>query len=81
MEHKWHEEGRKELKVQNGSKGKNGTGKKNPGSVHVRFVADKVALGQVFPQYFGFPLSISFYRYSITWKNEKTNYLHHRVAQ
>ena len=28
MEHKWHEEGGKELKVQNGSKGKNGTGKK-----------------------------------------------------
>jgi hypothetical protein len=30
MEHKWHEEGRKDLKVQNGSKGKNGTGKKIP---------------------------------------------------
>jgi hypothetical protein len=23
------------------------------------------------PEYFGFPLSISFHRYSITWKNEK----------
>jgi hypothetical protein len=29
MEHKCHEEGRQELKVQNGSKGKNGTGGKN----------------------------------------------------
>jgi hypothetical protein len=26
MECKWHEEGRKDLKVQNGSRGKNGTG-------------------------------------------------------
>jgi hypothetical protein len=38
-----------------------------------------------FPDYFGFPLSISFHRCSITWKNEKTNnlslYIHHRVAQ
>jgi hypothetical protein len=25
-----------------------------------------------FPEYFGFPLSISFHRYSITRKNEKT---------
>jgi hypothetical protein len=30
MDHKCHEEGRKELKVQNGSKGNNRTGKKNP---------------------------------------------------
>jgi hypothetical protein len=28
----------------------------DPGSVHVGFVVDIVALGQVFPQYFGFPL-------------------------
>jgi hypothetical protein len=35
-------------------------------------VVDKVALGQVFsPQYFGFPLSISFHRCSITRKKEK----------
>jgi hypothetical protein len=54
----------------------------DPGSVHVGFVVDKVALGQVFfPEYFGFPLSISFNRCSITRKNEKTNHLHHRVAQ
>jgi hypothetical protein len=37
----------------------------------VGFVVDKVALGQVFPEYFGFPLSLSFHRCSITWKNEK----------
>jgi hypothetical protein len=28
----------------------------DPGSVHVGFVVDKVALEQVFPEYFGFPL-------------------------
>jgi hypothetical protein len=28
MDHKWHEEGRKDLKIQNGSKGNNGTGEK-----------------------------------------------------
>jgi hypothetical protein len=44
----------------------------DPGSVHVGFVMDKVTLGQVFPQYFGFPLSVSFQRCSITSKNEKT---------
>jgi hypothetical protein len=44
----------------------------NPRSDHVRFVVDKVALGQVFPpEYFGFPLSISFHRCSITRKNKK----------
>jgi hypothetical protein len=37
----------------------------------VGFVVDKMALGQVFPKYFGFPLSVSFHRCSITWKNEK----------
>jgi hypothetical protein len=36
---------------------------------------------RLFPEYFGFPPSISFYRCSITWKNETTNHLHHRVAQ
>jgi hypothetical protein len=39
------------------------------------------------PDYFGFPLSISFHRCSITWKNEKKKtdnlslHIHHRVAQ
>jgi hypothetical protein len=43
-----------------------------PVSVYVGFVVDKVAVGQVFsPEYFGFPLSISFHRCSITWKKEK----------
>jgi hypothetical protein len=46
------------------------------GSVHVRFVVDKVALGQVFPEY----------RCSITCKNKKKTaylslHLHHSVAQ
>jgi hypothetical protein len=38
----------------------------------VGFVVDKVALGQVFPpEYFRFPLPISFHRCSITSKKEK----------
>jgi hypothetical protein len=40
----------------------------DPGSVQVGFVVHKVALGQVFPEYFGLPLSISFHRCSITRK-------------
>jgi hypothetical protein len=38
----------------------------DPGSVHVGFVVDKVALGQGFPEYFGLPQSVSFHRCSIT---------------
>jgi hypothetical protein len=34
-----------------------------------------------FPEHFGFPLSVSFRQCFITRKNEKTNHLHHRVAQ
>jgi hypothetical protein len=41
----------------------------DPGSVDVGSVVDKVVPGQVFPEYFGFRLSISFHRCSITWKN------------
>jgi hypothetical protein len=41
----------------------------DPGSVHVRFVVDKVAVGQVF--LFGFPLPVSFHRCSIARKNKK----------
>jgi hypothetical protein len=37
--------------------------------------------GRFFPEYFGFPLPLLFHCCSITWKNEKTNHLHHRVAQ
>jgi hypothetical protein len=33
-----------------------------PGSGHVGFVVDKVALGQVFPEYFGFPCQFSFHQ-------------------
>jgi hypothetical protein len=40
----------------------------DPGSVHVGFVVDKVALGQVFLRVLGFPLSISFHWCSITCK-------------
>jgi hypothetical protein len=40
----------------------------DPGSVHVRFVVDKVALGQVFLRVVSCPLSISFYWCSITCK-------------
>jgi hypothetical protein len=40
----------------------------DPGSVQVGFVVDKVTLGQVFPEYFGLPLSISFHRCCITRK-------------
>jgi hypothetical protein len=33
-----------------------------PGSGHVGFVVDKVALGQVFPKYFSFPCQFAFHR-------------------
>jgi hypothetical protein len=34
----------------------------DPRSGHVGFVLDKVALGQVFSEYFGFPCQFSFHR-------------------
>jgi hypothetical protein len=40
----------------------------DPGPINVGFVVDKVALGQVFSEYFGLPLSISFHRCSLTRK-------------
>jgi hypothetical protein len=40
----------------------------DPGSVLVRFVVDKLALGQVFLRVVGFPLSISFHWCSINCK-------------
>ena len=76
-------EGQKDLKVQNGSKEKTGQ-KKNPGSIHVRFVVDKVALGQVFPRIFRFsPVSFIPPVLYYTEKQKKTpdHHLHHRVAQ
>jgi hypothetical protein len=45
----------------------------DPGSFDVRFVVDKVALGQVFLRVVGFPLSISFHWCSInckTWQKK-----------
>jgi hypothetical protein len=39
-----------------------------PGQVHVRFVVDKVALGQVFLRVVRFPLSVSIHWCSITCK-------------
>jgi hypothetical protein len=36
--------------------------KKN-GSIHMRFVVDKVALGQIFSEYFGFPCQSSFHQF------------------
>jgi hypothetical protein len=43
----------------------------DPGSVHVGFVVGKVALGQFFPEYFSFPMSVSLHRWSITRNNLK----------
>jgi hypothetical protein len=34
-----------------------------PGSSHVGFVVDKVALGQVFSEYFGFPCQSLFHQF------------------
>jgi hypothetical protein len=34
----------------------------DPRSGHVGFVVDKVALGQVFSEYFGFPCQFSFHQ-------------------
>jgi hypothetical protein len=34
-----------------------------PGSRHVGFVVDKVALGQIFSEYFSFPCHSSFYQF------------------
>jgi hypothetical protein len=49
----------------------------DPGSLHVGFVVDKGALGQVLSEYFGFPLSVSVHRCFMTRKNggKKVPYL------
>jgi hypothetical protein len=53
----------------------------DPGSVQVGFVVDKVALGKVFSRVLRFS-SVNFIPpVSIIRKNEKTDHLHHRVAQ
>jgi hypothetical protein len=54
----------------------------HPGSVHVGFVVDKVALGQVFPPSTSvFPCQFRSTGASLLGKMKKTNHLHHRVAQ
>jgi hypothetical protein len=37
----------------------------------VEFVVEKWRWDRFLPEYFGFPMSVSFHRCSITWKNEK----------
>jgi hypothetical protein len=51
----------------------------DPRSVHVRFVVDKVALGQVFPRVLRF--SPVRFILSLLHYTEKKNHLHHRIAQ
>jgi hypothetical protein len=43
----------------------------DPESVHVGFVVDKVALGQVFSEYFGFSCQFHFSGVPLKWKNRK----------
>jgi hypothetical protein len=53
----------------------------DPGSVHVRFVVDKVALGQGFPRILWF-YPVNFILPVVHYKEKrKTVYFHHRVAQ
>jgi hypothetical protein len=53
----------------------------SPGSVHVGFVVDKVALGQVCPRVLPFS-PVNFIPPVIhCFEKRKTNHLHHRVAQ
>jgi hypothetical protein len=54
----------------------------DPGSIHVGFVVDKVALGQgFFPSTLVFPCQFYSTGAPLHGKTKKTNYLHHRVAQ
>jgi hypothetical protein len=63
---------------------------RRPGSIPGQSIWDlwwtKWHWHRFFPEYFGFPLSVSFHRCSITRKRTKNNnhhrrHLHHRVAQ
>jgi hypothetical protein len=52
------------------------------GSIHVGFVVDKVALGQVYARVLRFSPVNFISPVPITWKNrKKINHLHHRVAE
>jgi hypothetical protein len=52
----------------------------DPGSVHVGFVVDKVALGQVFsPSSSVFPCK--FNSTGVSLQGKTTNHLHHKIAQ
>jgi hypothetical protein len=54
----------------------------DPGSVHVAFVVDKVALGQVFPPSTSvFPCQFHSTGTPLHGKTKNTIHLHHRVAQ
>jgi hypothetical protein len=56
----------------------------DPGSVHVGFVVDRVALGQVFsPSTSVFPCQSHSIGAPLKWKTEKKkpHHLHHTVAQ
>jgi hypothetical protein len=65
-------EGQKDLKVQNGSKEKTGQEKKDPWSVHVGFVVEKVALRQIFPQSTSvFPCQFHSTSSPLIWKSRK----------
>jgi hypothetical protein len=51
------------------------------GSVHVGFVVDKVAMGQVFPRVLRFS-PVKYIPPVLQYtENEKNDYLYHRVAQ
>jgi hypothetical protein len=54
----------------------------DPESVHVGFMVDKVALGQVFPRVLRFsPVNYIPPVFHYTEKGKNTNHFHHRVAQ
>jgi hypothetical protein len=52
----------------------------DPGSVHVGFVVDKVALGQVFPRVLRFSPVNSIPPVLHYKEKRKMNHLHHKVA-